>query len=72
MRAENEDFDISKIEGEEHQVGGSNFLVSAILQMRRQKRDLQREIAALRERVQVLENQNAAFLNLSADRLIRS
>jgi hypothetical protein len=72
MRTNNEDFNLKTSQEVETPTGGSNFLVSTILHMRRQKRDLQREIAALNDRIRILEGQNAAFLNLSADRLIRS
>lgn len=52
--------------------GGSNFLVSAILIMRRQRKEMQREMANLQERVKMLEMQNAAFMNVSADRLLKN
>ena len=51
--------------------GGSNFLVSAVMLLRRQKKDLQLELQKLRDRVASLESQNAAFLNVSADRLLQ-
>lgn len=71
MRAENEDFDYQLNEGDESPMKGSNFLVSAVLSLRRQKRDLQREVAILKDRVKMLESHNAAFLNINADRLIK-
>jgi hypothetical protein len=51
-------------------LGGNNFLVSAIMVLKKQRRDLEMELHGLRERVRLLENQNAAFLNVSADRLL--
>lgn len=51
-------------------LGGNNFLVSAIMLLKRQKRELEKELQGLKERVQLLEGQNAAFMNLSADRLL--
>lgn len=72
MRTEKEGFDTIIDEGDESPTGGSNFLVSAILHMRRQKRDLQREVLSLKERIRMLEQQNSAFLNLSAERLIKN
>lgn len=55
---------------EDTQMGGSNFLVSAVLILRRQKKDLQSELHRMREKLRMLETQNAAFLNVSADRLL--
>jgi len=55
-------------EGDAESVGGSNFLVSAIHLLRRQKRDLLDENENLRLQLQVLQRQNAVFLDLSADR----
>lgn len=49
---------------------GSNFLVSAIMILRRQRRELQEELSRLRERVLLLENQNAGLVNVGADRLL--
>lgn len=49
---------------------GNNFLVSSILMLRKQKKDLQDEVRHLKERLALLESQNAAFMNLSADRLL--
>ncbi|HYE74925.1 MAG TPA: hypothetical protein VEF04_16410 [Blastocatellia bacterium] len=51
-------------------LGGSNFLVSAVLILKRQKKELLSEVQSLREQVLSLERQNAAFVNLSADRLL--
>ncbi len=56
---------------DEEVLGGNNFLISAIYVLRRQKKDLQAELHRLKERIEVLESQNAAFLNLSADRLLK-
>jgi cell division protein FtsB len=50
---------------------GSNFLVSAVMILRRQRLELQQELKKLQERVQILEAQNAGLLNLGADRLLR-
>ena len=61
----------SKIEGEESPMGGANFLVSAVMLLKKQKKDLQSEILKLREKVSQLEKQNAAFMNVSADRLLK-
>lgn len=49
---------------------GSNFLVSAVMILKRQKADLQEENRRLRERLLQLESHNAHFMNLSADRLL--
>lgn len=49
---------------------GSNFLVSAVMMLRRQRRDLEKEVKNLKERMQLLEKQNAALVNLGADRLL--
>lgn len=51
-------------------LGGTNFLVSAIHSLRRQRSSLEGEVTQLRERLKILEEQNAAFMNLSADRLL--
>jgi hypothetical protein len=51
---------------------GSNFLVSAVMLLKRQKSELVDENKALRARLEMLETQNAAFLNLSADRLLQN
>ncbi|MBN8554274.1 MAG: hypothetical protein J0L93_02420 [Deltaproteobacteria bacterium] len=61
----------SKVEGEDSPIGGSNFLVSAVMLLKKQKKDLQSEVSKLREKVSQLENQNAAFMNVSADRLLK-
>lgn len=49
---------------------GSNFLVSAVMMLKRQKAELQEENQRLRARLQQLESHNAHFINLSADRLL--
>jgi len=54
----------------ESPLGGTNFLVSAVLLLKKQKKELQNELLRLQMRVRVLESQNAAFMNLSADRLL--
>ncbi len=51
-------------------LGGGNFLVSAIMLLKRQKKDLQAEVQRLKERLQTLEQQNAAFIDVSAQRLL--
>lgn len=58
------------VEEESESLKGTNFLVSAVMLLKRQKRDLQEENKRLRLQLEALENQNAAFLNLSADRLL--
>lgn len=49
---------------------GNNFLVSAIMILKRQKKELIEENKRLRARLEMIENQNAAFLHLSAERLL--
>lgn len=49
---------------------GSNFLVSAVMILKRQKADLVEENQRLRNRLLQLESHNAHFINLSADRLL--
>lgn len=51
---------------------GTNFLVSAVMILKRQKKDLSEENKILRARLEILESQNAAFMNLSADRLLQN
>ncbi len=51
-------------------LGGSNFLVSAVEILKKQKKELQSEVKMLREKLKTLESQNAAFMNVSADRLL--
>lgn len=65
MREEFEVFDL-----ETESLGGTNFLVSAVLLLKRQKRELVEENQKLKARLNLLEGQNADFLNLSADRLL--
>jgi hypothetical protein len=50
---------------------GTNFLVSAIDLLRKQRRELESEVAKLQERLEIVERQNAALLNVSADRLLQ-
>ncbi|TVQ79435.1 MAG: hypothetical protein EA369_04700 [Bradymonadales bacterium] len=52
-------------------LGGTNFLVSAIHLLRKQRRDLQAENEQLKAKLQILERQNAVFLDISADRLLQ-
>jgi len=52
-------------------LGGSNFLVSAVMILKRQKKELQAELITLKERLEVLEHQNAGFINVSAERLLK-
>ena len=61
----------TEVEVESETLRGNNFLVSAILLLKTQKRELEREVQGLKDRVQLLESQNAAFMNVSADRLLR-
>lgn len=51
-------------------LGGTNFLVSAIHLLKKQRQDLQIENAQLRAKLEMLQQHNAAFLDLSADRLL--
>jgi hypothetical protein len=51
-------------------LGGSNFLVSAVVMLRKQKAELLREVHDLQERVKLLEGQSAQLINISADRLL--
>ena len=60
------------VEEELEILGGNNFLVSAIVLLKKQKRELEKELQGLTERVQLLEGQNAAFMNVSADRLLEN
>lgn len=62
-------FDNSGLD-DEAQLGGSNFLVSAVVLLRRQKKELQEELARTKARLDSLERQNAAFLNVNAERLL--
>lgn len=65
------DDDLSEFyEFEPEVLGGTNFLVSAVMLLKKQKRELLEENKRLRSRLESVENQNAAFLNLSADRLL--
>jgi len=59
-----------ELEVEETPSKGSNFLVSAVMILRRQRLELQSELKKLRERVAILESQNAGLVNLGADRLL--
>lgn len=69
----NEDFFLDHIEeGETETLKGNNFLVSAFLILKKQKRELVEENKRLRARLEMVEHQNAAFLDLSAERLLRS
>ena len=73
MREKHEDLWIEEdILVEREPLKGTNFLVSAVMLLKRQKKELSEENKALRARLEVLESQNAAFLNLSADRLLQS
>jgi len=51
-------------------MGGSNFLVSAVVMLQTQRRELLNQVQELLERIARLENQNATFMKLSADRLL--
>ncbi len=53
-------------------VKGTNFLVSAIMILKRQRKDLESELNRLKERVSILESQNAALVNVGADRLLQT
>lgn len=51
--------------------GGTNFLVSAVLILKQENKKLRSEVDRLAERVSELEVQNAAFLDVSATRLLQ-
>lgn len=51
--------------------GGNSFLVSAVMVLKKQRKELADENRRLKAKLQLLESQNAQFLNLSADRLLR-
>jgi hypothetical protein len=51
-------------------LGGTNFLVSAIHLLRKQREDLKAENIQLKAKLAMLERHNAVFLDLSADRLL--
>ncbi len=63
-----DDFEASEAEP----LRGTNFFVSAVLILKRQKKELIDENSRLKARLALLESQNAAFLNLSADRLLQT
>lgn len=60
------DLDIEEMKS----LGGSNFLVSAVMILRRQRAELLREVHDLQSRVKHLEGQSAHLINISADRLL--
>jgi hypothetical protein len=73
MREKHEDlFGDEDLLIEREPLKGTNFLVSAVMILKRQKKDLFEENKILRARLEILESQNAAFMNLSADRLLQS
>lgn len=49
---------------------GNNFLVSAVMILKKQKKDLIEENLRLRQQLDHFQNHNAALLDLGADRLI--
>jgi len=51
-------------------LGGNNFLVSAVMILRRQKKELADENLRLKAQLDHLQNHNAALVNVSADRLL--
>jgi hypothetical protein len=57
---------------ETESLGGTNFLVSAVMLLKKQKRELLEENQKLKSRLNLIEGQNAEFLNLSADRLLEN
>lgn len=71
MRSDDDYLDLlTEFEGVNPALGGSNFLVSAVMILRRQKADLLSQVHDLTERVSLLENQSASLINSSADRLL--
>ena len=64
--------DLDKTEAEllDMPVRGTNFLVSAVMVLRHQKEELQGQVRQLQQKVALLEQQNASFLDISARRLI--
>lgn len=63
-------FDEEAVCGEEENLRGQNFLVSAVMILKKQKKDLTEENAKLKSRLEMLEQHHSALLNLSADRLL--
>lgn len=53
-------------------LGGNNFLVSAVMILKRQKKELAEENRRLREELDLLQNSQSALLNASADRILES
>jgi len=57
-------------EDEINSLKGSNFLVSAVYLLRKQKKDLLEENRRLKAQLETLESHNASLVNVSADRLL--
>lgn len=57
-------------EHDEIPTGGTNFLVSAVLILKKQKKELQEEVRRLQNKLSLLEGHNAGLLEASADRLL--
>lgn len=71
MRSDDDYLDLlTEFEEANPALGGSNFLVSAVMILRRQKAELLSQVHDLTERVSLLENQSASLINSSADRLL--
>lgn len=51
-------------------LGGQNFLVSAVVLLREQRKALQAENSRLKKQLEHLRAQNAEFLDLGANRLL--
>ncbi len=64
------DFDRDMIDETDMPVRGTNFLVSAVMVLRHQKEELESQVKQLQQKVALLEQQNACFLDISARRLI--
>lgn len=50
---------------------GSNFFLSVVLALKNQRKQLMEENVRLRAQIAQLKHQNAAFIDLGADRLLQ-
>lgn len=64
------DFDEDTTSSEPENLRGQSFLVSAVMILKKQKKDLTEENEKLKTRLEMLEQHHSALLNLSADRLL--
>jgi hypothetical protein len=63
-----DEFPLPEVENEN--LGGTNFLVSAVMLLKRQKSELLAENEKLKAELALLQTHNAALVNVSADRLL--